>query len=264
MTLDLWVGLVVLSALFALEGVLPFYLGRRGRVRHAARNLGLAAIGGVVGAVLAPLWIGATQLSAQLGIGLCHWLDGLGAGCALAAFVLFDLWMYAWHRANHRISFLWRFHRVHHTDPAMDCTTALRFHPGEILLSGLANALVLVLLGMSFELLVLYKAVMVAVIALHHSNVAIPPLLDRRLRLLLVTPAIHRVHHSQIRTETDSSYGTIFSVWDRLFGSLRLRPDPEAIRFGIGRFTAPRWQGLMGLLVLPLQSEPLSGRVETA
>lgn len=263
MTLDLWVGLVVLSALFALEGVLPFYLGRRDRVRHAARNLGLAAMGGLVGAVLAPLWMGATQLGEQLGIGLCHWLDGPGLGCALAAFLLFDLWMYAWHRANHRIPLLWRLHRVHHTDPAMDCTTALRFHPGEILLSGLANALVLVLLGMSFELLVFYKAVMVAVIGLHHSNVAIPPGLDRALRVVLVTPAVHRVHHSQIRAETDSSYGTIFSVWDRLFGSLRLRPDPEAIRFGIGRFTEPRWQRLMGLLVLPLQSEPGDAPAET-
>ncbi|NEX18998.1 sterol desaturase family protein [Thiorhodococcus mannitoliphagus] len=255
MTLDLWVGVLVLSTLFALEAVLPFYLGRRDRVRHAARNLGLAAIGGLVGALLAPLLSGATQLSAHLGLGLCHWVDAPGLGCGLAAFILFDLWMYAWHRANHRIPSLWRLHRVHHTDPSMDCTTALRFHPGEILLSGLANVLVLMLLGMSFELLVLYKAVMVAIIGLHHSNLALPAAVDRALRLVLVTPAIHRVHHSEIRAETDSSYGTVFSVWDRLFGSLRLRPDPQAIRFGIGRYAEPRWQRLSGLLMLPLQSE---------
>lgn len=256
MTVDVWVGAVVLAAVFALEGVSPFYKGCEGRFVHARRNLGLALASGAVGAALAPLLIGAASLAQAQGLGLCHWLGLDGALCAILTFLLFDLWMYVWHRANHELPLLWRFHRVHHTDTEMDCTTALRFHPGEIFLSGLAIGLVFLALGMSFEVFLAYKAVMVAVILLHHSNLALPAGLDRALRVIVVTPAIHRVHHSEVRAETDSNYGTVFSWWDRLFGSFRLRPDESAIRFGIGAFGEPAWQRPWRLLALPFLNEP--------
>lgn len=255
MTPDLWVGAVLLATLFALEGALPFYRGRHGRYAHAGRNLGLAVLSGAVGAAMAPATLMATERAAELDLGLCHWLDLGALGCVLLAFVLFDLWMYAWHRANHRVPLLWRFHRVHHTDPTLDCTTALRFHPGEILLSSLANLVVLVGLGMSFAGLVLYKTVMIAVILFHHSNLALAPGLDLALRRLIVTPAMHRVHHSEVRAETDSNYGTVFSFWDRLFDSFRLRDDEGAIRFGIGCFAEVEWQRPLRLLGLPFQPE---------
>ena len=255
MTLDLWVGLAVLAGLFVAEGVLPYYQARDRRYVHGARNLGLAIASGLVGAALAPLVPVALSFGSEQGWGLCPRLDLGGLGCAAISFLLFDLWMYAWHRANHRVPFLWRLHRVHHTDPAMDCTTALRFHPGEILLSGLANLPVIVALGMSLETFVLYKSVMVAVILLHHSNLAVPVRIDRGLRRLIVPPSMHRVHHSAIRIETDSNYGTIFSFWDRLFGSLRLREDTQLIRFGIGRFAGDAWQGPLRLLTIPFLAE---------
>ncbi|WP_295583602.1 sterol desaturase family protein [uncultured Lamprocystis sp.] len=255
MSLDLWVGLGVLVGLFMVEGALPYDQTRDRRAVHGVRNLGLAIASGVVGAALAPLLLGAMSFGSAQGWGLCPRLDLGGLGGALISFVLFDLWMYGWHRANHRIPFLWRFHRVHHTDPAMDCTTALRFHPGEILLSGLANLPVIVALGMSLQTFVLYKAVMVAVILFHHSNLAVPARIDRGLRRLIVSPSMHRVHHSEIRAETDSNYGTIFSFWDRLFGSLRVREDTQAIRFGIGRFAGDAWQRPLRLLTIPFLAE---------
>ncbi len=255
MTADVWVGLIVLPLLFLLEGLRPFYGARRQRWRHGARNLGIGLTSALAGALAAPLLVLAMAWSDSAGIGLRHWF-GLGpiAG-ALLVFVLFDLWMYLWHRANHRIGLLWRLHRVHHTDTAMDATTALRFHPVEILLSSLANALVFVLLGMTLTVFIVYKAVMIAVILFHHSNVAIPARLDRLLGLILVPPSMHRVHHSERRDETDSNYGTVFSVWDRLLGSLRCRPDPRAIRFGIGRFDEDAWQRPLALLRLPLVAD---------
>ncbi len=145
--------------------------------------------------------------------------------------------MYAWHRANHRIPLLWRFQRVHHRDPAMDCTTALSLHPGQILLSvsGLANLSTIVALGTSLQTFVLYNAVM-SVILSHHSNLAVPARIDRGLWRLIVPTSMHRVHQPENRIETDSNYGTILSFWDRLFGSLRLREDTQAFRLGIGRF----------------------------
>lgn len=255
MSIDTIIGLLALGALFALEGWLPARPGGR-RLRHGARNLGLAAASAVVGALTAPLLVLATDLSAASGIGLCHGL-GLGwAGCALLTFVLFDLWMYAWHRLNHELPLLWRLHRVHHTDPAMDSTTALRFHPGEILLSALANCLVLLALGMSLGMLVLYKSLMVLVILFHHSNIDVPGWLDARLRAIIVPPSMHRVHHSDVPAETNSNYGTVFSFWDRLFGSFRLRADPAQIRFGIGAYAGDDWQRPLRLLRLPLEPTP--------
>lgn len=251
MSIDLWVGLIVLVLLFALEGVLPYYQGRTHRYTHGMRNLALATLSGAMGAALAPLLVFSAQFAARNGWGLCHQLDWNALLCAVLLLVLFDLWMYLWHRANHRIPLLWRFHRVHHSDPAMDSTTALRFHPGEILLSNLANCLVIILLGMSLGVLVLYKTLMVAVILFHHSNVDVPVGLDRALRAILVPPSMHRVHHSELRQETDSNYGTIFSWWDRLLRSFRLRQDPQAIRFGIGEFDSDAWQRPLRLLTLP-------------
>lgn len=252
MTADAWVGLVMLPLLFLLEGLRPFYTARRGRWRHGGRNLGLGLISGVIGALTSPLLVLVMAWSQSSEVGL-RYLLGLGpvAG-TLVTFVLFDLWMYLWHRANHRIALLWRLHRVHHTDPAMDATTALRFHPGEILLSGLANAVVLPLLGMTLPVFIVYKSVMIAVILFHHSNVAVPLRVDHALRLVLVPPSMHRIHHSERRAETDSSYGTVFSIWDRLFGSFRRRADQHAIVFGIGRFGDDAWQRPLALLRLPL------------
>lgn len=259
MSTDTIIGLIALAALFAAEGWRPAYTGRRQRLRHGANNLGLAAVSAAAGALTAPLLVLSVETAAAHGIGLCHALDLRWPACAALTFVLFDGWMYAWHRANHRVPFLWRFHRVHHTDPAMDSTTALRFHPGEILLSALANCLVLMALGMSLGMLVVYKSAMVLVILLHHSNLAVPAQLDARLRRLIVPPSMHRVHHSAVRAETDSNYGTVFSFWDRLFGSFRLRDDPEAIRFGIGAYDDPTWQRPLRLLRLPLEPSPSRG-----
>ena len=171
----------------------------------------------------------------------------------IVAFVLFDLWMYVWHRANHEIPFLWRFHQVHHTDTAMDATTVLRFHPGEMLISSLLNPLIFIALGMGLAAVTVYKSVMIAIILFHHSNVRVPQRLDNALRRLIVPPSMHRVHHSKIPSETNTNYGTVFSFWDRLFRSFRLRADLHAISFGTGYHDSVRWQTPLRLLTLPLQ-----------
>lgn len=277
MSIDLIIGLIVLTVLIALETLLPFYRGRRQRLQHGLRNGALALTAGAIGAVMAPLTLAVMALTAAHGFGLVHWLsaplthwfaqgplaDLSGTAdraallaalcCGVLVLVLFDLWMYLWHRLNHQVPLLWRFHQVHHTDPAMDATTALRFHPGEILLSNLLRLPVIAVLGMGLTHLLVYQVAMLPVIMLHHSNVRIPDWLDHGLRALLVPPSLHRVHHSDRRGETNSNYGTVFSIWDRLFGTLVIRPDLQSIRFGTGRMDGPQWQGVRQLLWLPLR-----------
>lgn len=138
MTADLWVWAVAHGSLFVLEGVVPFY---------ALRNLSLTLASGAVGALLAPLLILATGFAASHGLAGTRWLGLPSLQAALLACVLFDLWMDLWRWLNHHVPLRWRLHRVRHTDPAMDSTTAVRFHPSAILLSTLANAVVLVQLG---------------------------------------------------------------------------------------------------------------------
>lgn len=247
------IGLIALILVFLLEGLIPFYADRGDRYTHGLRNLSLALVAGMVGALMTPLLVWSVQLATRHDVGLCNMLAIYPAACGLLTFVLFDLWIYAWHRMNHQAPFLWRFHRVHHTDPTLDSTTALRFHPIEVLISTALNCVLMVALGMNLEVFALYKSVMVVVILFHHSNLRIPPRLDRRLRWVIVPPSLHRVHHSDLRGETDSNYGTIFSFWDRLFGSYRTRRTYHNIRFGIGQYDSPDWQRPLRLLALPLR-----------
>jgi sterol desaturase/sphingolipid hydroxylase (fatty acid hydroxylase superfamily) len=172
------------------------------------------------------------------------------------ALLLFDAWMYLWHRANHAVPFLWRFHRMHHSDPAVDTTTALRFHVGEIVISTLLRLGVIPLLGMRLWQVILYETLLLPVIAFHHSNVALPTVWDRRLRWVIVSPNMHRVHHSDWQPETDSNFASIFSWWDRLGRSFRLRPDVRTLQYGLRELDGNQWQGLWGLLRTPLAVQP--------
>lgn len=249
-TLIIACGLVLL---WALETWLPAATGRRNRLRHAFRNLSLGLLNALAMALLAaPLVMQELAIQAEArGFGLLRLMPLPPVLSTIAAVLLFDGWMYAWHRANHRIGFLWRFHRLHHSDPEMDATSAVRFHVGEILLSSALRLAVIPLLGMTLGQLLIYESLMLPAILFHHSNVRVPEWLDRRLRLLLVSPALHRVHHSRIRREADSNYATIFSFWDRLGGTMRLRTNDEPVELGLNEYAGEKWQQLRGLLVTP-------------
>ncbi len=232
---------------------------------HALRNLLLGGLNAaVVSLVFVGLWGAAALWADQQGLGLLHWLDA-AAGLplwahALGAMLLLDGWMYVWHRINHVLPFLWRFHRVHHHDPKMDVTTASRFHTGEIVLSSLLRLGVILLAGVYLWELVLYETVMFAVVQFHHANVALPAWLDRALRTVIVTPNMHKVHHSRRQPETDSNYSSLFSFWDRIGRTFRLRDDPSTLEFGLDGWDAPEDQRLAGLLWAPLEEREAPGR----
>jgi sterol desaturase/sphingolipid hydroxylase (fatty acid hydroxylase superfamily) len=134
----------------------------------------------------------------------------------------------------------------------MDVSTAGRFHVGEIVFSSLLRIPLILLLGVYAWELLLYETVMFAVVQFHHANIGVPPVLDRALRTVIVTPAMHKVHHSRLQVETDSNYSALFSFWDRLARSFKLRPDPRTIDFGLDEFDEPRHETLPGLLRMPL------------
>jgi len=164
---------------------------------------------------------------------------------------------------NHRVPFLWRFHKVHHSDPHMDVSTANRFHFGEIILSSILRIPVILLLGAELWHLALYEAILYPVVQFHHANIGVGRRLDRFLRLFITTPEMHKAHHSRWQPETDSNYTSLLSIWDRVFRSFRLRKDPHEIQLGLDGYDEPQKQTLWGLLRTPLGKSDLPERIET-
>ena len=260
-TIDTWRGVASLSLLALLllwETLSPFfgYFAQSDDERgwHALKNVMLSVLNSVLTAVgFATLWLMTARWAQAHHFGLLNWFPLPSWARLVVAFLLFDAWMYWWHRFNHCIPFLWRFHRTHHSDPRMDVTTANRFHIGEIAVSSILRVPVIALLGMQLWELALYELAMFTVVQFQHANIALPLWLDRALRVVIPTPLMHKVHHSRFQPETDSNYSSLFSFWDRLFHTFRLRDDPSTLRYGLEEFDQPEDHTFLGLLATPFR-----------
>lgn len=248
-------GTTLLAGLFLwlLEGVIPFFLRSRSRTGHAALNLSIAILNLLI------LFPSSLLTASVLSETNSTWPSIKSAGLpfwaqAAIILILIDLWMYVWHRMNHQIRFLWRFHGVHHSDPSVDVTTAWRFHFVEILFGEVLRLPILMLIGAGIEDLFLYTIFMTPVIELHHSNVRIPAVLDCILRTVIPTPHMHRIHHSVERSEHDSNYGSMLSVWDRLFRSFQLSDNVGSIAQGLDGESSYNQQKLPRLLARPFRN----------
>ncbi len=224
-------------------------------------NLSMVLISSVMLRVVFPAAaVGAALWAETRGMGLFHGLvviDPLRAG--LISFVVLDFAVWLEHVASHKIPVLWRIHRMHHADNGFDVTTGLRFHPLEILLSMVWKAIIVVLLGAPVLSVLLFEIVLNGMSMFNHSNVKLPLRLDRVVRRFVVTPDMHRVHHSTIRQETDSNYGFNFPFWDRLFGTYIAQPKlgHEGMDIGLPAYRGAFTATLVWMLALPFRS---SGR----
>jgi len=221
--LAMFAGLLVMFAV--AEAVWP----RRGRTQPRlsrwSTNGAITVLNTLVLRVAVPvLAVGAAAWAQQSGIGLFNHVPLPGWAAFALSMVVLDAAIYAQHVVFHRVPLLWRMHRVHHTDRDIDVTTALRFHPAEIVVSmGIKIALV-VALGAPPAAVIAFEIVLNGMAMFNHSNLRLPHRLDAALRRLVVTPDMHRVHHSVRRDETDSNFGFNLSVWDRVFGTYRAQP----------------------------------------
>ncbi len=254
---------VVLLALFwCWETWRPFF-GQEGRRRHAVRNLAIALFNTVIlGLAFGSITTMVADWTRQGRHGLLNAVDLADPLAFVLALVLLDGWMYLWHRANHTIPLLWRFHRMHHSDRHMDVTTATRFHLGEHIGAATLRLGLVPLLGFDIWHLVVYDTAVIAVTQFHHADISLGRF-DRWLRLLIVTPDMHKVHHSDYRPETDSNYSVVLSVWDRLARTLRLRSDPKTLVFGLEEFAEPSWQTWCGMWKTPFVSKARSADPES-
>lgn len=134
--------------------------------------------------------------------------------------LILDASIYLWHRLNHTVPLLWQFHQCHHSDTYLNATSAIRFHIGELLFSALFKSLLLIITGIPFTLFVFYESLITLFALFHHTNIALPTTAQSLVSKILITPALHRVHHSNIRKEHDTNFGVMLSIWDRLFHTL--------------------------------------------
>ncbi len=197
-------------------------------VKRIGRNLGLYAFNSICYPLIFAIVVYVTQFQ------FYNRPDFMSAPYFIILdIILLDLMIYWWHRFNHIVPFLWRFHEVHHLDEAMDSSTALRFHFGEVFLSALNRSFFIVLLAIPVTSVIVVETLLLCCALFHHANLKLPDWLDKIISPLIVTPRIHNAHHHALQKDTDSNYGNIFSFWDKIFGSYNARRFPADAKIGV-------------------------------
>lgn len=252
----------MLVLLATLERLRPRRTQIIARVQRWPGNLALIVIDSIAARLVlaaAPIAVAALSQTQGWGVlGLLALPDWVEIGLAI---MLLDLVIYGQHVAFHAMPWLWRIHRMHHSDPEIDVTTALRFHPVEIMLSLAIKGVAIAVIGASPLAVLIFEVVLNATAMFNHSNIALPLWLDAGLRRVLVTPDMHRVHHSVVRAETNSNFGFNLPWWDWLFGTYRAQPAAghHGMTIGLEEFRGVRDQRIDQLLVQPLRGTSIKG-----
>jgi sterol desaturase/sphingolipid hydroxylase (fatty acid hydroxylase superfamily) len=249
-------GLVLFWSLESVRGVPAG--GFRARLAHTGNNLGIW----IAGVALFSLLVGSsygetlTWLDAS-GIGVLHFLS-LPAWLSLTiGFLLLDFGDYAFHRLSHRVRWLWLLHAVHHSDNAVDISTNLRQHPIHVLITIGWKLVVIAAVGAPLWLAMARETLLIAIAQTHHAAIDWPPWIEKTIGRLFVSPRAHWVHHSPVDGETDSNFGSVLVLWDRLFGTY---VDPARLgiaRFGLNALGDARWQSAMGMLLTPIRARKI-------
>ena len=257
-----YIRLAAFGGVFAAMALWEFIVPRRkqaiGRGWRWPNNLGVVVVDTVLVRILFPTTaVGLALLAEARGFGLFNVIPLPAWGAVLASVVILDLAIYLQHVLFHAVPALWRLHRMHHADLEFDVTTGLRFHPIEILLSMVIKFTVVAALGAPAAAVLIFEVLLNGTSMFNHSNVRILLGFDRILRWLVVTPDMHRVHHSIVPRETNSNFGFSLPWWDRLFGTYRAQPAAghEAMTIGIEQFRDPRELGLDRMLLQPLRGD---------
>lgn len=244
----------VLALMAALEALLPRRARRLDRLVRWPGNFAIVLIDTFAVRLLFPVAaVGFALLMAERQTGLFNQIETHTGLAAVASMLLLDLTIYAQHIVFHRIPFLWRFHRMHHTDLDLDVTSGTRFHPVEILFSLLIKFAVIALLGPPAVAVLLFEVLLNAGAMFNHANLRIPPAMDSILRSLIVTPDMHRVHHSIAPAETNANFGFNLSCWDRIFGTYIAQPQAghERMIIGLPDLQDQKVQRIDNMLVQP-------------
>lgn len=252
-TLRLSIFLGVLILMGALEAVFPARDRVQKRTARWTTNLGLVIIDTLAIRLLFPIIaVGAALWAQTQGWGLLNLIGLPNWAAVIIAVIILDMMIYWQHVAFHRIPVLWRLHKVHHADRDLDASSGLRFHPVEIVISMLYKMAVVIALGAPVVAVIFFEILLNACAIFNHANVRLPRWVERPLRQILVTPALHRIHHSVIERETNTNFGFSVIWWDKIFKSYTDKPKGE-ITLGLSEYQSDAPSGLIWSLTAPFR-----------
>jgi sterol desaturase/sphingolipid hydroxylase (fatty acid hydroxylase superfamily) len=235
-----------------LELSVPYRESSVSKVKRWANNLSLTLFNSIIiNLIFAGAIIGTATYVQSHHLGILHLIPSPQWLKILFAVAFMDFMLYIWHFLNHEMPFLWRFHRVHHSDLNMDVSTATRFHLGELAISAVIKIAVIFFLGVGPLSVVIFESAVVFFAQVHHSSLKVPKWFETIYWVLFVPPSMHRIHHSVVIKERNTNYGTIFSFWDRFLGTLLTRVAQDKIRIGVGAYRKPERLHFPHLLIMP-------------
>lgn len=249
-----------------LESVKPLFAFDYRKIHHAGINIFFTVTTIVVNFMMAFLLLMCADRVVQNHVGILQWLPKMNRWIyTIIGLLLLDL-IGAWvaHWVQHRTKWMWRFHLIHHTDTWIDTTSANRHHPGESVIRFVFTAFAVIIVGSPMWLVFLYQSLSVVFSQFNHANISLPKKLDRAISYVLVSPDMHKVHHHYVLPYTDTNYGNIFSVWDRLFGTFSIL-DRDKLVYGVDTHMAPeQHNSLTNLLRIPFQKKLPASKTESA
>ncbi len=238
------------------EYAVPLFNFKYSKIKHAGINIFFTITSIIVNFVLAFILLKSADWATSNNFGILQWLPQMPLwATAIVGLLLLDL-VGAWfiHWTEHRVKWMWRFHLVHHSDTNVDTTSANRHHPGESVFRFVFTTMGIVLAGVPMWLVFMYQAISVLLSQFNHANIVIPKWLDNAMSWVLVSPDMHKVHHHYVLPYTDSNYGNIFSIWDRIFGTY-MTLDRDKIIYGIDTHMKPEENARLGsLLKIPFEA----------
>lgn len=251
-------GLVIL---WVLEGAIPRLRFSGNRYRHAGINLFFTLTTAIVNLGFAFLVVKTADFTTEKQFGLLYlvplplWLH------FIFALLMLDLiGAYLVHWVQHKVAWMWHFHKIHHIDTAVDATTALRHHPVESVFRVGALLAAILVMGVPIWMVMFYQSLSALMSQFNHANIHLPHWADRSLSWVIVSPDMHKVHHSRHQPETDSNYANIFSIWDRLFGTFVTVKDTASLRYGLNEYQDEKYQQIGALLKTPWENAPVPGK----
>ena len=243
-------SIIVLTALAVILSLETFFpkekIRFKKKISRILKNIFFWLVNvGITPIIILPISIYATQFEIH---GLFKFENSILS--FLFHLIIVDIFLYWWHRFNHEVPFLWRFHHVHHLDETLDISSGVRFHFGEVILSALIRSLFIIFFNITLINLLFIEAIILISSIFHHSNINLPIKLEKVLSHVIVTPSIHWVHHHKRQTETDANYSTIFSWWDRIFRTKSSFKRKIGMPIGI---QGDREQNLLELILRPIK-----------
>ena len=238
-----------------LEGIIPLYSFNSKKGRHAFLNLLFTTTTAIIGFGFAFLLLKSTEIVNEFQFGVIHFFElPLFVEVIISLLILDLVGAYLVHFVEHKVPWMWKFHVIHHSDKNVDVTTGLRHHPGETVFRILFTILGVYVSGASIGIVMLYQSLSVLFAHITHANISLPQNLDRIISYLFVTPNMHKVHHHYKQPLTDSNYGNIFSIWDRIFGTYTFVNDSKSLVYGIDtHINDSKIDSFTNLLLIPFK-----------